>query len=254
MNFIDLIRKKKYENNGKVLAALYGHLTHYVLDSKFHPYVIYKMGEYYRNKPWTYKYKGQHNKMEWELDAYFYEMRENKEFRKFKMNRIYSIKIIDEELEDILNDNYFEVFGIKGCGKKYKKGILLTKFGLKFTIEDKYGIKKKIYTLIDKFTPNKTKLLSVFSTYIVKIDESILNESHGLWYNPWNNNIKSNQSMLELYEESVCECRILFEATYKYIHGELDKEEYMKFLGRNSYVTGLPWDEYEYQDIKYIEY
>ena len=252
LNYIDLIKKYGYENNSNILASLYGQLTHYILDSKFHPYVIHKAGEYYKEKPWTYKYKGKHNELEWNLDAYFCEKREHKKFKDFKINQIYSTEMFDKDLINILNENYQYVFNIKEGGKKYKKSIKLVKLGLKYTIEDKHGIKKNIYKAIDKITPNKEKVLSVFSTYIKEIDHSILNEEHNIWYNPWDNTIKSRQSLIELYNESMDKCVTLFEETYKYINNKIEKEQYIKTLGKSSYVTGLNWNEQK--EIKYIEY
>ena len=45
LNFINSIKKEKLQNNSSIMAALYGHLAHYVLDSTCHPFIIYKTGE-----------------------------------------------------------------------------------------------------------------------------------------------------------------------------------------------------------------
>lgn len=252
LNYISLIKKYHYEENEEVLAALYGCITHYILDSILHPFIIYKMGEYYKDKVWTHKYRGMHNKMEWELDAYLYEKREQKKFKYFKMHKMYSVKPFSPELIKVLDDNYKDVFNVPNGGKIYYKSIKFVERGVRFTIEDKYGIKKEFYKFVDKLTPNKAKLLSVFSTYINNIDTSSYNLDHKIWYNPWDNQISSNKSLFDLYDEALEKCINLFESTHKFIQNEMDVDDYKMVLGKNSYVTGLPWDEE--LEFKYVEY
>lgn len=252
LNYIKIIKEEHLENNPVVLAALYGHLTHYVLDSIFHPYVMYKTGEYEKAKPETLKYKGKHGEMEMQLDAYLYESRENKPFKDFKIHTLIPKEKFDKKLLNVLNRNYEEVFHIKNGGKKYKNSIDLVYNGLKVMVEDKTGIKKFFYKQIDKLTPKNEKLLESLSAHITSIDDSIFNLEHKTWYNPWDNTIKSTESFFDLYTRAIDTCLKLFEETYKYINNKSTLEEYKKTLKDYSYVTGLPW--HIKKEMKYIEF
>ena len=46
------------------MAYLYGMLSHYVLDSTVHPFIIYKTGNFNKKNKETYKYNHLHNEME----------------------------------------------------------------------------------------------------------------------------------------------------------------------------------------------
>ena len=181
LNYIKIIKEKNLKNNASVLASLYGHLCHYTLDSIIHPFVIYKTGEYYVQKPETIKYKGLHLKMEMQIDAYLYKKREQKEFKDFKIHTLISNEKWDKLLLKALNQNYEEVFSIKKGGKKYKKSTLLIRKGFKYIIEDKKGIKKRLYKNLDKLCNKKVTKFENLSTYITKIDTSIFNLEHKIW-------------------------------------------------------------------------
>lgn len=243
------MKEEKLEKNPSALAALYGHLTHYVLDSVCHPYVIYKTGEYNKSNPETHKYVGIHTQMEVEIDAYLYETRENKKFKNFELHKLNTRQKIDKNILNILNKTYEESFNIKNGGVKYQKAINMVYYGLKYITKDKRGIKKSIYKKIDKLIPNKGRKFENFSYYVTSIDESIFNLEHKTWCNPCDKNIKSNESFFELYDKAICICIELFEATYKYINDEISLKEYKKVLKDYSYVTGLSWkknDELQY--------
>lgn len=249
INYIKIMKKEKLEKNSAVLAALYGHLTHYVLDSITHPYIIYECGEYNKNKPETYKYVGVHTQMEVEIDAYLYETRENKSFKNLKFHQVNPKKKLNKNILKLLNKIYEETFNVKNGGIKYQKALNISYFGLKYITNDKHGRKKSLYQKIDKIIPNKGRKFETFSYYVTSIDKSIFNLEHHLWYNPCDKTIKSTESFFELYDKAISVCVTLFEATKKYINEEIGLKEYQEILKDNSYVTGLSWhkkDELQY--------
>lgn len=251
LNLIKLIKEKKLENNSLVLTSLFGHLTHYVLDSNIHPFIIYKSGEYNKNKSNTIKYNGLHYQYEMQIDAYLYEQKENNKFKNFKIHTIFPKVKLDKNLIDILNQNYEEVFNIKNYGIKYQKSLILTHYAFKFIVEDKTGIKKFIYNLLDKITPKKEGKFKNYSNNIKFIDLKILNLNNNLWFNPWNKE-KSNESFFDLYNKSLDNCLELFDYTYKYLNDLININEYKKVLKDKSYVTGLSWKNTS--EIKYLEF
>lgn len=252
LNFIKKIKEKNLENNPSVLAALYGHLTHYVLDSTTHPFTVYKTGEYKKEKPETRKYNGLHNKMEMHIDAYLFEQQNHLPYKYFKIHKYLITKEkFDKNLMNLLNEIYQETFLVKNGGKKYQKGCKIMYYSYKFLIVDKTGIKKFFYHLFDKITPKKEGVYENFSTHITQIDSSIFNNEHKIWYNPWNKK-ESTESFFDLYNKAIDICTALFEATYKFINSQITEKEYKKFLKDKSYLTGLSW--HIKKDIKYLEF
>ena len=252
LNFIQEIKDKKLENKDYIMASLYGHLTHYVLDSTMHPYIVYKTGEYFKQKPSTLKYNGKHNQMEMEIDAYLYEQKTNLPYKDFKIHKeLISKEKWNKELLAVLNTVYEKTFSIQKGGFKYQKGCKNMYYSYKFLIEDSKGIKKKFYYIVDKITPKKKGVYQNYSNYITNIDLKILNEEHLTWYNPWNHT-PSTKSFFDLYEEAKKRCLILFIETNKFVHNEMTEEEYKKVLKDDSYVTGFSWRIKE--EMRYLEF
>lgn len=252
LNFIKRIKEKNFQNNPTILASLYGHLTHYTLDSTTHPYIIYKTGEYKKEKPETLKYNGLHNKMEMAIDAYFYEQKEHKLFKNFKIHKhLITKEKFDKDLLNLLNEVYEETFPIPKGGDKYQKGCRNMYYAYKFLIVDQTGIKKIFYRLFDKMTPKKKGVYENFSSHITNIDNIILNNKHQVWYNPWNKE-PSTESFFDLYNKALKNCIVLFEATHNFLEDKITEEEYKNVLKDKSYVTGLSWHIKE--DMKYLEF
>lgn len=253
LRFIKKIKEKKLTQNPLVLASLYGQLTHYILDSTIHPYVVYKTGFYNKKDKNTLKYNGLHNQFELQLDAYLYEQREKKAFKKFKIHKYLIAKEKwDMELIILLNEIYYEVYNIKNGGTKLQKGCHIMYNSYKYLIEDKIGIKKKIYKLLDKMTPKKVGVYENFNSHVTKIDLSILNQNHKIWYNPWDNSIKSKESFFDLYNKALEDCILLFEATHKFLNDQITEKAYKDILKDKSYLTGLSWKLNK--EIKYLEF
>lgn len=253
LNFIEIIKKKNLQKDPSVLAALYGHLAHYTLDSIAHPYIIYKTGEYKKKKKETLKYNGKHTHMEMQIDAFFYEHNSTQKFKDFPIHKYLITKEkFNQTLLNVLNENYLKTFHIKKGGNKYQVGCRLMYFAYKYLIEDKTGIKTFIYKQIDKITPRKKGVYEYFSSHITEVDLKIFNLEKKTWYNPWDNNIKSNETFFELYDKAIQEGTNLFKATYQYLNDEITTENYKTILKDKAYTTGFSWRNKS--DIQYLEF
>ena len=76
INLVNYIKYNNYYQNSEVMAFLYGFIAHYCLDSKLHPYIIYKTGIVDESNPNTYKYRNKHEYMENFLDNYMIKQKE----------------------------------------------------------------------------------------------------------------------------------------------------------------------------------
>lgn len=253
LTLIKNIKKNKLTQNNEILASLYGHLSHYVLDSNCHPFIIYKSGIYNKQKSDTLKYNGLHTSMEMQIDAYLYESRTQKKFKNFKIHKnLITRKKLSRDLLNLLNNTYKQVHNIDNSGIKYQKGHKIMYYSYKYLIEDPTGIKTTLYKFIDILTPKKEGIFKNYSSHITKINQSIFNNEHNIWYNPWLKNETSTESFFDLYNKSLEECIILFEKTDLFIHNKINENEYKKYLKDKSYVSGLPWNQKE--TLKHLEF
>ena len=85
IQLIKEIKKQKLYRDSQIMGMLYGFITHYVLDSTMHPYIIYKTGIYNKDIPETRKYRSLHLDMELYLDGYMIFQREQIPIQNFKM-------------------------------------------------------------------------------------------------------------------------------------------------------------------------
>lgn len=253
LHFIQIIKRDHLQENPSILAALYGHLTHYILDSTCHPYIIYKTGEYDKNKPETRKYNGCHSQMEMQIDAYFYEQKYHKKFKNFKMHRELITKDrLNKDLINVLNEVYLSSLNIIKGGDKYQKGCINMYYTYKYLIEDKTGIKTFFYKIFDKCTPKKQGVYAHYSAHIKRIDPKIFNMEHKIWVNPWDKKIQSHESFFDLYHKALNECLTLFEATHAFLKNKITESEYKNILKDKSYTTGFSWKQKS--EIKYLEF
>ena len=88
ITLVNEIKEQKLEKNSYVMSMLYGYITHYVLDSTIHPYIIYKTGIYDKNIEKTRKYRSVHLDMELYLDGYMIFQREKMPIKDFKTYRL----------------------------------------------------------------------------------------------------------------------------------------------------------------------
>ncbi len=253
LNYIHLLKEKHLEENPTLLAILYGHLTHYVLDSTEHPYIVYKTGEYHKENPETLKYNGKHNKMEMQIDAYLYEQKFHKPYKNFAIHKnLITKEKLKPEILSFLNEIYEHTFQITKGGEKYQKGCQNMYYSYKFLIVDRTGLKKILYKGIDKLTKKKKGVYENYSAHVTNIPKTIFNNEHLEWQNPWDATLKSTESFFDLYEKAKKRCTELFKATHEFLHNQIKEEEYKQVLKDYSYVTGFSW--HDKRKLQHLEF
>ena len=185
LNIIKEIKNNHLENNEQCIAYLYGTITHYILDSTCHPFIFYKTGVYRKNDKKTKIFKGEHNRMEKDIDAIFYERSFHKKYNHCNINRdIIKKPLFTQELINLINKVYKITYNEENIGKYYYTSIKHTKIINALFINDFFGLKKLIYTFIDFITNKSFGNLSAYSTYRKHPDMSLLNEEHYTWNHP----------------------------------------------------------------------
>lgn len=250
-NIILEIKKKKLENNSEILAYLYGSLTHYILDSNCHPFIIFYAGWLDETNP-NLKYRGNHEKIETNIDSILLHEKQKRQLYKTNMSNLLLPKIsFSKTLKEVINNVCEITFNKKNIGDIYEKSTKQGHFILKYFVTDHHGLKKASYKIFDTiFYKNKIKYQNL-SFYIKHPNIDYLNRKHELWCNPVNNNLKSNESFDDLYQKSLKEAENIFKITKKILENQINLQDYLNELGNKSYTTGLDCNQKEnYQFFK----
>lgn len=195
-NFNDLVinfeRHIIKNDNIDLRSFFYGYITHHIVDSIIHPFIIYHTGEYLHTKD-TKKYQGKHAIMESVIDALLVDNINNiyKEIPKYKRNI---------ELEKECQAIFGEVYSDYVVGKALVNNMQNVRPFLRIYRSDKIGVKRYGYLLVDRLTPFNVEFLSF--NYPKKYITAVNLSKKSTWYNPRTNE-EHNDSILDLYEKSI---------------------------------------------------
>lgn len=250
---INYIKYNDHQYNPQVMAYLYGMLSHYVLDSTVHPFIIYKTGNFNKKDKETYKYNHLHNEMESYFDNYLLTIREGMNPHKFKCYQFcFNVDSFDKELIEVMDFTYQEVFHIHNFHEYYFKAMKQMKFFYRVFRYDPIGYKKAFYGLVDFVSP-KSFLRKVPLSYHIskKGKKAFLNLEHKRWYNPTDKRTKSNESILELYTKALGKTSHMIQEINQYLYYD-KKINLKKVIGNLSYETGKDCDKV--RELKYFEF
>lgn len=238
-NMLLAMKELKLEKNADALAYLYGSLTHYLLDSTCHPFIIYQAGWIDEENP-NYEYRGNHELIEVNIDAlYWGEKRKTKLYQESLANTLLSKTNFSNELKDLISLTCYNTFHLENMGNIFESSARTGHFIIKYCVTDHYGIKKACAKVFDTIMKKNKLMYQNLSFYIKNPNITFLNREHKKWVHPANCKIESQESFDDLYEKALKKALIIFNLTNKVLKNELDLEEYLKELGNNSYASGM---------------
>ena len=195
---LGFILKTKDEHRKTVLISyMAGHFLHWSLDTLAHPFVFYRSGPLKgKSKYWHYRYESM-------LDALMVTYVKKRDMKSLKAYRFVDVsddekRIISSFYQQMLAD----VFGIYTKPEIIASSISSFKSMLKFL----YDPRNLITPLIEKLE-NKMAEPWAFTSHIVNSDIDakfdVLNLRRDTWANPTDQVDISNQSFIDLYNESI---------------------------------------------------
>ncbi len=252
---IELIQKNHYVNCPEVMAYLYGYICHYFLDLYTHPFIYYKSGIFKKNDKNTYRYNGIHQKIEYNIDLYMIKQREMiKPYQYRVYQNIFNVNYFPLELTKIINDSIGHCYHYSNISNTYLSSIRYMKLFFKYINYDLYGIKLKLYQLIDKVTPKSIINLEELSYHHnFEDDLSYLNLDHLSWNYPWSQSEIFTYSFFDLYEIALNKSVETIQSVTKML--ENDKLDYklLDNLFQNlDFATGRPCGEQ--LEMKFFEF
>lgn len=228
-----------------MIAYLAGHLCHWALDSRSHPYVFYRTGNY------SDIHASMHHRLEYMIDAMLLQRIKNKDIRQFKYYLLakqssISAKIVAKIYVPICN----QLFNCNLTDKIIKEA-LDDWYHLNKLTYDPAGIKTSLVKIYEKMI--KKPWLFTGNIIPVKIDDKydVLNLEKKQWCYPTDAAITSHESFLEIFDRAVVLANQCLDVM-------LDREKLGTYLNEESYDTGsrshdMKYFEMIYDDVKYEE-
>jgi len=251
INLLEFVRSTNYKDKD-VYSFIVGFITHYILDTTLHPYIIYKTGIFDKKRPSTYKYNNVHHFMEnfIDMDIVRRRLRINPYSYDF-VKYCFDTREFSKELNKTINYTFYTTFQIKDMSKIYYKSLKQTKCYFKALRMDKSGIKKNIYKIMDTFTPRSCYRFEAIS-YHQSLDDkhNYLNNNHTLWRNPSDYDITSTESFVDLYLKALKQAKDVILGTFDFLDGKEISLE--KLFPNISYANGL--DCSNKKELKYFEF
>lgn len=238
INLINYIKYNDYDRTPSVMAFLYGMICHYVLDMTVHPYVIYKTGIFNKEDPSTYIYKQKHEHMETFLDNYLLFQREGKMPFTIRSDKFcFKLKELDNSVKEVIDFTFKETFGINHMNKFYYKAMKQMRFFYRYFRNDKYGIKKVGYKVLDYLKPKESFTLEYISYHMLPHDNwDYLNKNHKIWFHPMSKQETYTYSFVELYLIAISRATDLIIEVNHYINDD-KKVSLKKLFPDLSYVS-----------------
>lgn len=239
LSVISYMKEHQLQEDKDTCSFLVGFITHYVLDMIVHPFVFYKTGCFKKNVPSSYKYNGLHTFMETYIDNYLIKKRENINPYTFSVSKFcFDIKKFSLPLTQTIDQAFSSVYQVPNMGGIYYQSLKDMKFSIRAFREDRYGIKRAIYKILDTFMPkNVLRFESISYHYPMNDHHDFLNFKHELWRNPTTYSITSRDSFYDLYIKALKTAKKIIEDTFSYLNG--NDIDLTKVFTNCSYITGL---------------
>ena len=251
INMLSYMKENKIQDEDSY-SLLVGFICHYILDSIFHPYVIYRSGLMKKGKPDTYKYNNLHGFIETFFDMDMVKRRLNVNPYRFNFGKFcFDLRPFSNDLKKVIDYTFDQTFHLKKMPSIYYRSLKQMKIDLNLFRRDPYGIKKVFYKLADTITPRSVYRFEVISYhYPLEDHHDYLNKSHRLWRNPVIYDMTSTETFADLYIKALKQAKVVICASFDYLNGK--SIDLTQIFPNTSYVTGLNCDLKK--GLKYFEF
>jgi len=231
------------EDYKKLFTYLAGFICHFSLDKNAHPYIHYYSGIYDKKKKETYKYKGNHKRLELMIDTILLKEKRNITTHKYP---VYNEIDIGNALPKVIIDSYKNAIS-----KLYKlddnydfinDSYRDTKRALK-VIHDPYGIKKSLLIFADIITKGDLVYSSVIYPRVIDENRDYLNRNHNVWNHPCNKTEVYSDSFDDIFNRSVEQAIEMIKGAIEYLEDGIKEEDLIKIFPNISYSSGKHVDD-----------
>lgn len=239
-----IISEKDEKLKATMISFFIGHITHWALDAKTHPFIFYRSdGSSEESKYWHYRYESM-------LDTVMVNEYKKTSIKAYPSKEILKTdKHIRAAIYQVYKDAVEKVFEID-----FKKDYVDQSFkdcdkALNF-LYDPSGIKFKLIKFFETLINKKWQYSSHIVFDKVDKDADVLNLNNHQWKNPAKPSFVSNESFLDLYYKAI---DLSLKALNEFVLVLEGKpiDDFLKVINNRSYETGLSYhaEMVEYKSI-----
>ncbi|MEG1288137.1 MAG: zinc dependent phospholipase C family protein [Bacilli bacterium] len=215
-------------NNNELKSFLYGYIIHHLLDSYTHPFIISLSGKFNKNDSLTFKYNGNHEKLESDIDMTLWKYFSlNKKIYKEFPKRLF----ISDTLFSVTEEAFYKTYNIENIGNTLINNLNKVNHFLFLYRSDLLGIKEFCYKLLDSLTKESSTKYTFLSFSSAKKFDVFKKVT---WTNPVTKE-KCVSSFMDLFDESLKESLSLINK----IDESIKLKEIPNYLKNISAITGI---------------
>ncbi len=203
--YIETARKNYSFEDRNIRLFLYGYISHHILDSYIHPYIMQFCGDFLpvRNRTWV------HGIIETLLDAYLIKKNEHISPQKYKIHDDFKfIKLDNTNLVKIMDMTFDEVYNFKNIGKKINMSFNSLENYVYIYRYDPNKIKRRLSSVADNVVGYDSSKFFYDEHDLYKL-QAYLNSSNSIWtYSLGLDNncpLTSTKSLWELFDDALVE-------------------------------------------------
>lgn len=239
-----VLSEKDQNLKSTMISFLIGHLTHWALDAKTHPFIFYRSdGSSEETKYWHYRYESM-------LDTVMV-----KEYKKTSIKAYPSKEILKTTAHHRLAIYKLYKDAVKKVYKlDFKQDYVDQAFKdsdrILNILHDPRGRKFKLIKFIEGLINKKWQYSSHIVTDKVDKNADVLNLNNHTWKNPAKPSFESNESFLDLYFKAIDLSLKILDELVLVLDGK-PVDDFLKILSNRSYETGLSYyaEMVEYKSI-----
>ena len=214
-------------------AYLFGHLCHWALDMAAHPYIFYRTGDC------KGKSAGYHHRMESMIDAVMLKRMRGEDIRQW---RSYELCTFDEDLLKAIARIYVP------CAKKvYDTEVKVNE--LRKTLESWHDVQKLLYDPngrryqllqgAEKLLKAKWRISGNVVPATIDPRYDVMNDERRFWMHPCDDQIVSNATFMDLFEEAQSIALEVIAAAWRCIEEGAETTALTDLLKDRAYDTGM---------------
>lgn len=186
-----------YQDNS-IRSFLYGYISHHILDSFFHPFIMQYTSDYLPKKKTAWL----HGEIEALYDTLFIANNLKQSPKNYKIHKDFCYHgTISKALILTIDTAIYKTYNIKNCGRLFKKAFHLNSAYIRLYRYDPKEIKKKFASITNPIFKLEADKFFYDEKELSKL-EKYMNNNHFEWCNIWNKE-KYNDSFYDIYSKAL---------------------------------------------------
>ncbi|MDD3453077.1 MAG: hypothetical protein PHN42_02205 [Bacilli bacterium] len=239
-NYLKTAKENNIINDENVRLYLYGYISHHVLDSYFHPFLMTYCRDYLPSihGPWL------HGTIETIFDSYMIKNRVKEDPKHYKMYKDFEYNEVNNaKFVKNIDEAMIKTYNINGVGKKIEMSFNGMTTYLKTYRYDPISWKETLCKITDPVVRLRAQDFFYNEKWLNELSKYD-NASNKEWLNMWaldeNKEIKSNDSFWDLYNKAqIATSEIINKIENLIMLSEIDKQTIYDIIPNKSAITGL---------------